>query len=60
MRCGVASSRAHHKSRELDEDGQDVSWSLAVAVKPGQLDEFKAVAAEMIESTRAEPRRAEL
>ena len=32
-----------------------VSWSLEVAVKPGQLDELKAVLAEMIESTQAEP-----
>lgn|SRR5262245_33040161 len=31
-----------------------VSWSLVVAVKPGQLDELKAVLAEMIESTQAE------
>jgi quinol monooxygenase YgiN len=34
--------------------GDHVSWSLEVAVKAGQLDEFKAVLAEMVESTRAE------
>jgi len=32
-----------------------VSWSLEVAVKPGQLDELEAVLAEMIESTQSEP-----
>ena len=31
-----------------------VSWSLEVAVKAGQVDELKAVLAEMIESTQAE------
>ena len=34
--------------------GDHVSWLLEVAVKPGQFDEFKAVLAEMIESTKAE------
>jgi len=34
--------------------GDQVSWLLQVAVKPGQLAEFKAVLAEMIESTGAE------
>ena len=32
-----------------------VSWLLEVAVKPGQLDDFKALMAEMVESTQAEP-----
>ena len=35
--------------------GDHVSWLLELAVKPGQLDEFKALVAEMIDSTRAEP-----
>jgi len=34
--------------------GAQVSWLLQLAVKTGRLDEFKAVLAEMIESTRAE------
>ena len=32
-----------------------VAWMLELAVKPGELDNFKAVVNEMIESTRAEP-----
>ncbi len=32
-----------------------VSWLLEVAVKPGELDTFKALMAEMVESTRTEP-----
>jgi quinol monooxygenase YgiN len=32
-----------------------VAWVLELAVKPGELDNFKAVLNEMIESTRAEP-----
>src|SRR6476469_1323813 len=32
-----------------------VSWLLELAVKPGELDNFKGVIDEMIESTRAEP-----
>ena len=32
-----------------------VAWLLELAVKPGELDNFKAVVNEMIESTRAEP-----
>jgi quinol monooxygenase YgiN len=34
--------------------GDQVSWLLELAVKPGKLDELKAVMAEMVESTRAE------
>lgn len=34
--------------------GDHVSWVLEVAVKPGQLDEFKALLAEMVESREAE------
>jgi quinol monooxygenase YgiN len=32
-----------------------VSWLLELAVKPGELDNFKGLLEEMIESTRAEP-----
>jgi quinol monooxygenase YgiN len=32
-----------------------VSWMLELAIKPGRLDDFKAVLAEMVESTLAEP-----
>ena len=34
---------------------EHVSWLLELAVKPGELDNFKRVVDEMIESTRAEP-----
>ena len=33
----------------------NVSWLLEVAVKPGQLEPFRALMAEMVESTLAEP-----
>jgi len=32
-----------------------VSWLLEVAVKPGQLEELRALLVEMVESTQAEP-----
>jgi len=32
-----------------------VSWLLELAIKPGRLDDFKAVMEEMVESTRGEP-----
>jgi quinol monooxygenase YgiN len=32
-----------------------VSWVLEVAVKPGQLENFRALMQEMVASTRAEP-----
>ena len=35
--------------------GDRVSWVLEVAVKPGQLDAFRALMQEMVEATRAEP-----
>ena len=35
--------------------GTQVSWLLEVAVKPGQLDTFRALMQEMVASTRAEP-----
>jgi quinol monooxygenase YgiN len=35
-------------------DGQ-VSWQVELAVKPGELDNFRALTAEMVESTRGEP-----
>jgi quinol monooxygenase YgiN len=35
--------------------GEHVSWVLELAVKPGELDNFKAVVHEMVESTQEEP-----
>jgi quinol monooxygenase YgiN len=35
--------------------GAQVAWLLEVAVKPGQLDTFRALMQEMVASTRAEP-----
>jgi quinol monooxygenase YgiN len=32
-----------------------VSWVLELAVKPGKLDEFRALMHEMVDSTRGEP-----
>lgn len=32
-----------------------VSWLLELAVKPGKLDDLRALVVEMVESTRAEP-----
>ncbi len=32
-----------------------VSWQLEMTVKPGELDNLKALIKEMVESTRAEP-----
>jgi quinol monooxygenase YgiN len=34
--------------------GDQVAWLLEVAVKPGQLDTFRTLMTEMVESTRAE------
>src|SRR5262249_25653908 len=34
---------------------EQVSWLLELAVKPGELESFKALMAEMVESTQAEP-----
>jgi quinol monooxygenase YgiN len=34
---------------------EHVSWLLELAVKPGQLETFKTLMTEMVESTRAEP-----
>lgn len=34
--------------------GHQVSWLVELAVKPGQLDNFRALTAEMVESTRGE------
>ena len=33
----------------------EISWLLEVEIVPGQLDNFRAVAAELIASTRTEP-----
>jgi quinol monooxygenase YgiN len=35
--------------------GDQVSWQVELAVKPGALDNFRALTAEMVESTRGEP-----
>jgi quinol monooxygenase YgiN len=34
--------------------GDQVSWRVELAVKPGQLDNFRALIGEMVESTRGE------
>ena len=34
---------------------KQVSWIIEVAVKPGQLDNFRKLMDEMVESTQAEP-----
>jgi quinol monooxygenase YgiN len=31
-----------------------ISWHVVLAVKPGQIDNFRALTTEMVESTRAE------
>src|SRR5258708_13916024 len=35
--------------------GDQISWHVELAVKPGQLVNFRELAGEMVESTRAEP-----
>jgi len=35
--------------------GEQVSWQVELAVKPGELDNFRALTGEMVESTRGEP-----
>jgi quinol monooxygenase YgiN len=35
--------------------GDQVSWWVELAVKPGELDNFRALTGEMVESTRGEP-----
>ena len=35
--------------------GDQISWHVELAVKPGQLENFRALTGEMVESTRAEP-----
>jgi quinol monooxygenase YgiN len=35
--------------------GDQISWVVELAVKPGQLESFRALMREMVESTRAEP-----
>jgi quinol monooxygenase YgiN len=35
--------------------GEQVSWQVELAVKPGELDNFRALTEEMVESTRGEP-----
>src|SRR3989442_507266 len=35
--------------------GDEISWRVELAVKPGQLENFLALTGEMVESTRAEP-----
>ena len=33
----------------------EVSWQVELAIKPGKLEEFRALTREMVESTRGEP-----
>jgi len=35
--------------------GDQISWQVELAVKPGQLDNFRALTGDMVESTRGEP-----
>jgi quinol monooxygenase YgiN len=35
--------------------GDQISWHVELAVKPGQLENFRALTREMVESTRDEP-----
>jgi quinol monooxygenase YgiN len=35
--------------------GNAVSWQVELAVKPGQLDNFRVLTSEMVEHTRSEP-----
>ncbi len=35
--------------------GNQVAWLVELAVKPGELDNFRALMLEMVESTRGEP-----
>jgi quinol monooxygenase YgiN len=35
--------------------GEQVSWQVELAVKPGELDNFRALTEEMVEATRGEP-----
>ena len=35
--------------------GDQVSWQVELAIKPGELDNFRALTEEMVESTRGEP-----
>jgi len=35
--------------------GGEVSWQVELAIKPGQLDNFRTLTKEMVESTKTEP-----
>ena len=35
--------------------GNEISWLLVVAIQPGQFDNFRAVARDLIASTQSEP-----
>ena len=35
--------------------GDQISWHVELAVKPGQIENFRALTSEMVESTRDEP-----
>ncbi len=35
--------------------GDEVSWQVELAVKPGELDNFRSLTKEMVESTKFEP-----
>jgi quinol monooxygenase YgiN len=45
----------HLDSKEEHQIDDQVSWLLEMTVKPGELDNLKALIKEMVESTRAEP-----
>ena len=35
--------------------GDEIAWVVELAVRPGQLDNFRALTGQMVESTRPEP-----
>ena len=35
--------------------GEQISWRVELAVKPGELENFQALTGEMVEATREEP-----
>jgi quinol monooxygenase YgiN len=43
------------RGKEVGRMDAQLSWVLEVVVKPGQLDAFRALMHELVESTRAEP-----
>ena len=43
------------QTRGMRYTGEQVSWQVELAVKPGELDNFRALTGEMVESTRSAP-----